>query len=501
LQDHIADLTGIAFITAVAVSLGFVLVRLKQPPIVGYILTGVVLGPTGFGFVSNTGQITLLAELGVIMLLFLVGMELSVRAFMRVAGLAGAVTVGQVAVALAITGIFGWLLGWPVPQMIVLGFIVAISSTAVAVQMLEEVDELRTSMGRVTVGILIAQDIAVVPMLIVVGSFGAGGSGLWLAVKLALAVVLLFLLLRYLGTRPGKIRLPFTEAISGRVDMTALASIAFCFGAASLTGVLGLSPAFGAFLAGLVIAGSTMRAEAIAATHPIQSVLVVVFFLSIGLLIDLDFIVANLGTVIFFVVAVLAVKTAVNVGLIRAVGQPWELAFPAGLMIAQIGEFSFVLAATGLANGALNGDAYRLAIAVIAVSLLVSPLWMASVRRFHVVAQHGISDFRAALAEVYSGEIEEFERGRAALSRLLRFIGRQARVLWIVVRRRMARPAAEPSEPETPVEAAAAEKANASPAAPPAQAKPDGASEPADETPPTKDGDALPDTSKPLKSD
>ena len=439
MQEHIADLTGIAFITTVAVLLGFVLVRLRQPPIVGYILSGVVLGPTGFGLVSHTDTITLLAELGVIMLLFLVGMELSVRAFARVAGLAATVAVGQIAVALAITGAFGWLSGWPVSQMVVLGFIVAISSTAVAVQMLEEVGELRTPMGQITIGVLIAQDIAVVPMLIVVGSFSAAGdAGAWLALKLGLAMALLFALLGYLGTRPGKFRLPFTEAISGRVDMVALASIAFCFGAAALTGILGLSAAFGAFLAGLVIAGSTMRGEAIAATHPIQSVLVVVFFLSIGLLIDLHFVIANLGTVIFFVVAVLAGKTAVNVALMRLVRQPWEMAFPAGLMIAQIGEFSFVLAATALGNGSLSGDAYRLAIAVIAVSLLVSPLWMVSVRRFHTVARNGISDFRAALAEVYAGEIEEFERGRMAVSRLIRFIGRQSKAIAIAMRRNSA---------------------------------------------------------------
>ncbi len=460
MQDHISDLTGIAFITAVAVLLGFVLVRLRQPPIVGYILTGVVLGPTGFGLVSNTGNITLLAELGVIMLLFLVGMELSVRAFARVAGLAATIAIGQIAVALAITGAFGWLMGWPVSQIVLLGFIVAISSTAVAVQMLDEIGELRTPTGQITVGVLIAQDIAVVPMLIIVASFStAGQNGAWLAAKLGLAVVVLFALLGYLGTRAGKYRLPFTEAIRGRVDLVALASIAFCFGAASLTGILGLSAAFGAFLAGLVIAGSTLRGEAIAATHPIQSVLIVVFFLSIGLLIDLDFIIANLGTVIFFVVAVLAVKTAINVALMRVVRQPWEMAFPAGLIIAQIGEFSFVLAATGLANGSFSGDAYRLAIAVIAVSLLVSPLWMVSVRRFHTVAHNGISDFRAALAEVYSGEIEEFERGRLALGRLFRFVARQSKAVWIVLRRGAA------ARQRAAAEQATAEQAAAEPAA------------------------------------
>ncbi len=461
MQDHIGDLTGIAFITTVAVLLGFLLVRLRQPPIVGYILTGVVLGPTGFGLVSNTDTVTLLAELGVIMLLFLVGMELSVRAFARVAGLAATVAIGQIAVALAITGAFGWLMQWPVSQIVLLGFIVAISSTAVAVQMLDEVGELRTPTGQITVGVLIAQDIAVVPMLIIIGSFSATGSpGGWIAVKLGLAIVVLLALLGYLGTRSGKYRLPFTEAIRGRVDMVALASIAFCFGAAALTGILGLSAAFGAFLAGLVIAGSTLRGEAIAATHPIQSVLVVVFFLSIGLLIDLNFILANLGTVIVFVVAVLAGKTAINVALLRLVRQPWEMAFPAGLIIAQIGEFSFVLAATGLANGSVSGDAYRLAIAVIAVSLLVSPLWMVSVRRFHLVARHGISDFRAALAEVYAGEIGELERGRLALGRIVHFIARQSKAVWIAMRRSAAARRRAAAEPTAPPAADAAEPAD-----------------------------------------
>ncbi len=127
-----------------------------------------------------------------------------------------------------------------------------------------------------------------------------------------------------------------------------------------------------------------MRGEAIAATHPIQSVLIVVFFLSIGLLIDLNFVVANLGTVIFFVIAVLAVKTAVNVVLMRLVRQPWEMAFPAGT--DDRADRRVLLRAGGhrLANGSFSGDAYRLAIAVIAVSLLVSPLWMVSVRRFHI---------------------------------------------------------------------------------------------------------------------
>lgn len=451
MEEHVVDLTGIAFVMAIAAMLGFVLMRFRQPPIVGYILAGVVLGPTGFGLVENAGSITVLAELGVIMLLFLIGMELSVRVFATVAGIASIVTAGQIAASLGVAALLGLAFGWDFEAVVALGFVVAISSTAVAMQMLEELGELRTATGRITVGVLIAQDIAVVPMLVILSSFGSDSDLTGLVVKLAIAAILIFALLRYLSTRPGKLRLPFTERMSGRVDMVALASVAFCFGAAALTSVAGLSAAFGAFLAGLVIAGSTMRAEAIAATHPIQSLLIVVFFLSIGLLIDLDYVLANLGTVIVVVIAVLAAKTFINVLLLRLVRTPWEQAFPGGLIMAQVGEFSFVLAASGLISGAVSQDTYRLAIAVIAISLLVSPLWMVSLRRFQVIAHHGVTNFREALAEVYAGEIGEIERGRLMVSRgalYARRRARAARIAWQRRRRARRHPAASTAKPE-----------------------------------------------------
>ncbi len=447
MEEHVVDLTGIAFVTAIAALLGFVLMRFRQPPIVGYILAGVVLGPTGFGLVSNTDSITALAELGVIMLLFLIGMELSIRVFATVAGIAAIVTAGQIVASLAVAALLGLVFGWKIEAVIAIGFIVAISSTAVAMQMLEELGELRTATGRITVGVLIAQDIAVVPMLVILSSFGSGSDVLGLVIKLAVAAILIFALLRYLSTRPGKLRLPFTERMSGRVDMVALASVAFCFGAAALTSVAGLSAAFGAFLAGLVIAGSTMRAEAIAATHPIQSLLIVVFFLSIGLLIDLNYVIANLGTVIVVVIAVLAAKTFINVFLLRLVRTPWERAFPGGLIMAQIGEFSFVLAASGLAAHAVAPDTYRLAIAVIAISLLVSPLWMVSLRRFQAIAHHGVTSFREALSEVYASEIGEIERGRLFVTRSALYARRRvraARIVWQRRRRARRQPPVEP---------------------------------------------------------
>ncbi|MCC2113017.1 MAG: cation:proton antiporter [Hyphomicrobiales bacterium] len=427
MAEHANELTGIAIVMTLAVLLGLLFVKLRQPAIVGYILTGMVLGPTGLGLVSGTGSITFLAELGVIMLLFLVGMELSLRAFLKVIWPAAITAAGQIAVSFIFTFGFGALFGWPTQLAVLLGFIVALSSTAVVMKMLEEIGELRTQTGRITVGVMIAQDIAIVPMLLLVDSFG-NESAEWstIVTKLVLAIAGLAVLIRFLA-KGGKFTLPFTEAIRGRNDVIALAIVAFCFGAAAMSGAFGLSTAYGAFVGGLVISSSTLRAEAIHATHPIQSVLMVVFFLSIGLLIDLNYVVDNIVQVLLFVIGVIVVKTIVNIALLRLVGETWERAFPGGLIMAQIGEFSFVLAAVGWKGGAISGDGYRLAIAVIALSLLVSPLWMIMVRHVHDTALTGITDLRTALAEVYAPERYGLERQAHFMKVLPYLIRRRSR--------------------------------------------------------------------------
>jgi len=477
--EHISGLTGIAVVTAVAVLLGLLFVRLRQPPIVGYILAGLVLGPTGMGLVRETDEIRLLAELGVIMLLFLIGMEISLRAFVLVLKPAVLTAAAQIAIALAITLAFAALLGWSTKQAVLLAFIVAVSSTAVAMSMLDDVGELRSETGRITIGVLVAQDIAIVPMLILVAAFSDSSVGLTtVAWKIALAVGILLLLIRLLA-RAGKITLPFTRAIQDRVDLVALGSVALCFGAAAISGLLGLTAAFGAFVAGLIVANSTLRSKAIEVTQPIQSVLMVVFFLSIGLLIDLDYVVSDIVTVVLFLLGVLIAKSVLNVAILHFVGEPWERAFPAGLIMAQIGEFSFVLATVGFANGLIDEAGYKLAIAVIAMSLLISPFWMASVRRFGAIAGDGITDFRAALTEVYAGEIQELERGARLFRRAGRMASRRARAMHLAWLRNRARRSAAKAPAQAAVvqietsptaeEAEEPEGAQSAPTVPPAQ--------------------------------
>ncbi len=426
--EHHFDLTGIAIVTSVALLCGLGLSRLKQPAIVGYIVAGIVLGPGGFGLVSNSQSIHTLAELGVLMLLFLVGMELSVKSFLAVWKVALLAVLGQIGLSLAVTALAGLVLGWPMERSIVFGFIVALSGTAVAIKMLEDIGELKTETGRITIGVLIAQDLAFVPLLLITNGMGSG-SGLDAAIiaKLAGAVAALAGLVWFLSRRE-RITVPYGNWFRRNHDVVPLAALALCFTMAALTGVLGLSTAFGAFIAGFMLGNSDGRTLSLRATHPIQSVLVVVFFLSIGLLIDLTYVWDHLGEVLLLLLIVTLVKSAINVGTLHLLGEPWERAFPAGVIMGSLGEFSFVLAAAGLSIAAIDPQGYQLAVTVIALSWLASPLWLDAAKRFHALAAGSAGSLRGALEQVYGGEI-------AVVNRTARTTMRGARAGVALIRR------------------------------------------------------------------
>lgn len=421
MNEQLPHLLAIAILTLVAVSMGLVMVRLRQPPMIGYILAGVMLGPTVIGFVPRVEAVPLVAELGVLFLLFLVGMEISLKAFLADLRPAVLAVIGQLAFSIGTMALFALAMDWSLQQMLLLAFVVTMSSTAVSLKILEDIGELRSDLGRIVVAIMIAQDIAVVPMLIMAESWKGGfGFEATTLVTLALAIGGMALLIGVLGPR-GKIHFPGQSHILGRVEMVTLTALAVCCSAATVSGVLGFSPAYGAFLAGLFIGKTTLRGEAIRAMEPIQGVLMVLFFVAIGLLLDVDFILANLGLVALFVFGVLILKSLANIVILRLVGLSGTQAYQAGLIIGQIGEFSFVLAAVGLANNVLDPIGYKLAISVIVLSLLLSPLWMGAVKRVHAVSQTGVESLKLALVHAYSDEVEDMTRVQTALSRGVKY--------------------------------------------------------------------------------
>jgi len=383
---HLDKLTSIALVTTAALLCGLALIRLRQPAIVGYILAGVVLGPTGLQLISNTETVRTLADLGVIMLLFLIGMELSLRGFQSVYKTALATAALQIIMSVGFYWLAGKFLHWGIERVLVFGFATALSSTAVAVKILEETDDLRTPVGRITVSVLIAQDLAVIPILLIISAFGTNAlpAGI-IAAKMVFAIGFLGFLVWFLSRRE-KLTLPLTDWIVSRPEIIPLAAMAFCFTWAALSGLLGLSTAYGAFAAGLVIGNSNVRAALHTAAEPIQTILLMVFFLSIGLLIDVNFIIRYWQSVLFVLSIVTILKTIMNVIILHLfLDKPWDKSFHSGVVMAQVGEFSFIIVAAGLAAHVISDDAYRLMIAVIALSLMISPMWLAIARRLHDV--------------------------------------------------------------------------------------------------------------------
>lgn len=416
MQGHV-ELTGLAAVALVAMIGGMVMTRLKQPAVVGYILAGVVLGPSVMGMVSSRQNVDFLAELGVLLLLFTVGMEMSLRAFRQIWQVALLCTLLQIFGSLAVMLTVALVLGWSTEVGIFFGFILAISSTAVAIKVLEEIGELRTRIGQVAVGVLIAQDLAVVPMLLVVDGLAGDRMSPWVPFKVVVSVVVLVLIIRALSRRE-RMSLPFGRLIAGHGDLAPLMGLVYCLTGAAVSGFLGLTPAYGAFLAGLVIGNSSERGPMIELTHPIQSVLMMVFFLSIGLLVDLQYIWGNLGPVVLLIGVVTLFKTAFNIALLRLLRQPWTHAFIAGLTLSQLGEFSFLLAQAGRGTALIGGSDYRLIIAVTVMSLVLSPYWLHLMRRLEAVAVPGIASLGDLVRLLYGADAETV-RERAGLKSLL----------------------------------------------------------------------------------
>ncbi|MEE8173018.1 MAG: cation:proton antiporter, partial [Alphaproteobacteria bacterium] len=282
-----SELGQLAVVALAALLCGLGFVRFKQPAIVGYILAGVILGPSALGLVENREWVAMLAELGVLLLLFVIAMKLSLRAFRTIWKVALMAAAMQIAIATVITLALSRLFGWPLELAVLLGFVVSLSSTAVAIKMLEEIGELRSETGRIVVGILIAQDLAVVPMLLLLNGMAAEGGLDWGTIPVFLAAIGLLAALIWYLSRREKLSLPFSALARRHREIVPLAAIGCCLALAAISDFLGLTAAFGAFIAGLAIGSTQERRHMIRATEPIQGVLAMVFFLSIGLLIDL----------------------------------------------------------------------------------------------------------------------------------------------------------------------------------------------------------------------
>jgi len=355
---------------------------------IGYILAGLILGSSGLQVVDYSDALSTLAELGIIMLLYIIGMHLSVRAFLSVLRPAVLATLGQTLICIGLAALVSHYLKWSLPQIILVGFILTLSSTAVALMVLEGFGLQRTHAGQLTVGVLVAQDILVAPMLVFAES-GEALLGAWqpLLLRMVLSVGLVGALLVWIAYT-ARIRLPRADLLENNTELAVLFGLGLCCLAATIGGMSGFSPVFGAFCAGLAVSHTNLRKPILAAAQPLQSLLLVVFFVSIGLLVDVDYVMANAGIVLGVTFALLLIKTLLGWGLLYAAGIPSGRALVSSLMTPQIGEFSFVLVTSGMMSGVFTSVQVDFLFAVIAASLFVSPVWSGALH--YLVVRHRI---------------------------------------------------------------------------------------------------------------
>jgi CPA2 family monovalent cation:H+ antiporter-2 len=369
--------------TALAILLlGLVLRRFRQPHVIVYLVAGVVLGRHGIGLITDEETISRLGVIGVDLLLFFVGMEISPRRLLANWRVAVFGTLLQVAVSVGCICILGVWFGWPIERVVLLGFVISLSSTAVVLRMLQEWSEFDTKVGQNAVSVLLAQDMALIPMLITIGFMrGEALSASMLGLQLIGGMLLLALVI-WMSFKT-ELRLPLGKTLRQDRELQVFGAAVICLGLSFLTGLMGLSTALGAFVGGMVVGLARETEWVHRSLDAFRVVFVALFFVGVGLLVDLDFLTSKWRQVASMVAAVFVTNTLINAGILRLFGNNWRESLYGGSLLAQIGEFSFVLAAVGYQASIISDFSYKATIAVIAVSLLLSPAWIVPFRRFH----------------------------------------------------------------------------------------------------------------------
>ena len=361
----------VLFALAVAVVLAFH--RLKLPPIVGFLVTGVVAGPHGLGLITDIANVEHLAEVGVVLLLFTIGLEFSINQLVRLRTFLLSAGSLQVGITMAITTLLARLGGLPWPLALFAGMLVSLSSTAIVLRLMSERAELDTPASQTALGILVFQDLCVVPMMLVLpvlsgetsgagellrGLFAAGGF-------IAAALVL---------SRHVMPRILRVVVATRQREVFILTIALFCLAAAWASSRIGLSLALGAFIAGIVISDSPYAHQALGEILPMREVFNSLFFISVGMLFDVRLIATAPLLLLGLTLAVVVLKAGITGGVAVLLGQSPRIAIIAGLTLAQIGEFSFVLADAGRRHGLIAPPWDQRLIAVAVATMALTPL-------------------------------------------------------------------------------------------------------------------------------
>lgn len=379
-----------ALIPTVAIGLAFAFLggvvakRLGMPSIVGYLLAGVAIGPFTPGFVADAELAQELAELGVILLMFGVGLHFSLRDLVAVRAIAVPGAIGQITVASVLGTVLGLFLGWPVGAAIVLGLAISVASTVVLVRALMDRGEVLSTQGRIAVGWLIVEDVFTVAVLVLLPSLAAFGGSAATAdaglleglVEVALAIAragLFVLLIVVVGTRVLPRLLAYVARLRDHEIFT-LAAVAIALGIAYLSfSVFGVSLALGAFLAGAVVNESDTSNQVDADARPLREIFSVLFFVSVGMLFDPRYAIENVPAVVAVLLVIVVAKALAAFLIVALLGQLPRVGLTVAAGLAQIGEFSFILAVSANALDLFPDEGLQLVVSAALVSIMLNP--------------------------------------------------------------------------------------------------------------------------------
>ena len=365
-------LRSLVIILSVSALIVFILSRIKIPPLVGFLLAGVIIGPHGLELLNDTYSVEIMAEIGVVLLLFTIGIEFSLSRLMRMKKAVIAGGGSQVLLTIGLSTLMSYSVTRSLNMSIFFGFLVALSSTAIVLKMLTERGDIDSPHGRMMVGILIFQDLCVVPLMLLIPSLtGATIDLIDIALKMGKAA---FIIVAVLLSARWLVPWLLHHIVHTRSRELFIATIILlCLGIAYLTSKFGLSLALGAFLAGMVISESEYAHQATADILPFKESFMGLFFVSAGMLMNIGFAADNYLKVAIAVVLIFGLKLLTGTLSSLVSGSPFRIALHAGFGLAQIGEFSFVLAIAGREAGLITEDFYQIFLSSSVVTMMLTP--------------------------------------------------------------------------------------------------------------------------------
>ncbi|MBA6224931.1 cation:proton antiporter [Colwellia sp. MB02u-18] len=355
--------------------LGFILSFFRQPHVVAYLIAGIVIGPWGFGLITDSESISRLGTAGVVLLLFFVGMETDIHKLVSNWKLIIFGTLMQIVLSVGCIWLLGLWFDWSIARIVLIGFVISLSSTAIVIKLLQDNSMLSSNLGQSVLGILLAQDLAIIPMLIIIGLLGAGNIDNVQLVKQSAGTILAIALFSFIFSRK-QVHLPLSKWLKDDRELQLFAALGICFGLAMLTAWFELSTALGAFIAGMLVGVAKETLWVHRTLDSFRVLFVALFFVSIGMLLDISFLITHWLQATILVIAALITNVFINAVILKLSKYSWKESLYAGVLLSQIGEFSFILAAVGHQANIINGYGYQLALCVISLSLLTSPIWI-----------------------------------------------------------------------------------------------------------------------------